>query len=417
MAPFPTFELPKYLLSDREHAKYVLGGSAAPEVTLDDLISLSSDPAATEKALDFRTLKLSLDSGRGSLQLRKNIAALYSSSSSSSSFSASSSDNAQTHITHEISPEHVITATGTTGANSVIFQALLSPDDHAICMYPTYPQLLGLAERFAGEVSYWKSDPATGWVPDLDELRRLIKPSTKLLVLNNPNNPTGWHFEADLQRQIIDIAREKNIIVFVDEIFRPLFHAIKPPPSFIAHAESYPKIIVTSSVSKAWALSGARVGWVICRDQSLLDTLWNVRHFAFESISAFDEAVATEALSVRCRPALLQRTLDFGAQDLVLLDAFIEKNKDLCSWMRPVAGAAGFVRFSDADGNALDDVEFCQALVREKGVLLTPGSLCFGGASHGDFKGYVRVHFTAFPDTLKKGLALIDEFLQERYRK
>lgn len=321
-----------------------------------------------------------------------------------------------------ISADDVITTTGTTGANSVVLQTLLNPGDHAICLYPTYPQLLGLAEGLTGgNVSYWRSrtpGPAdndnNGWKLDLDDLRGLIKPSTKLIVLNNPNNPTGWHFDGNLQRQILEIARENDIVVVVDEIFWPLFQDT-PAPSFGEHDSS--RVIVTSSVSKVWGMSGVRVGWIVCRDGALRDRLLNTRQYTFQSTSAIDEVIATEVLSERCRPVLLKRHLGYAAQDLGLLDAFVEKNKDICSWTRPVAGATAFVRVSaPSTGQPLDDVDFCRALLVEKGVLLSPGSLCFGGTAHEDFKGYVRVHTTVLPDTLKKALGLIDAFLDEKYR-
>lgn len=72
-----------------------------------------------------------------------------------------------------------------------VFLSLLQIGDHIITVYPTYPQLLGLPKRLGCELSHWKLDPANGWRPDLDELRRLIKPTTKMIVLNNPGNPTG----------------------------------------------------------------------------------------------------------------------------------------------------------------------------------------------------------------------------------
>ena len=91
----------------------------------------------------------------------------------------------------DILPEHVVTTTATTGANLTVFHSLLQAGDHVICQYPTYPQLYGLPKSFQCELSYWRLDPKNGWRPDLEGLRKLIKPETKMLIVNNPSNPTG----------------------------------------------------------------------------------------------------------------------------------------------------------------------------------------------------------------------------------
>ncbi|KAK5452144.1 hypothetical protein LTS15_007208 [Exophiala xenobiotica] len=434
MVQLPTFELPKYVVAHGHKAKHVLAGSATPYLSIEDLVALSSDPDTTEKAFgDIRSLKLSDDMQQGSLAVRSAIARLYNSESSASSDddktrSGSGSCSGSTSIS--ISPEHVITAIGTTGANFTVFQTLLDVGDHVICMYPTYGQLPGVPRGFIPcEVSRWEMDPQRGWKLDLDELRRLIRPgSTKMLVLNNPSNPTGTHMDADMQRKILDIAREHNLTVLVDEIFRPLFHqgggggdGAKVPPSFVEH--EYTKVVVTGSLSKAYGLTGVRVGFLVCRDEALLERFINARYYTFMSASAIDEVIATEALSERCRPAILERHLGYARKNLELLEAFMDKNGDMLSWTKPTAGATAFIKISSLkDGEALDDVEFCRAVLEEQGLLLTPGSLCFREQHPGeererkmvDLQGYVRCHFTLPPEKMVQGLEAWDAFLQKR---
>lgn len=397
----------KWIDGNEQSAEFILGGSATPSLSIQDLISLSSHPSATEGALQFQSLKLGLGSSQGAAELRSNIASLYDESKG-------------------ISSKHVITATGTTGANQTVFQTLIRAGDHVVCQYPIYPQLRDLPKAFPCEVSLWKLDPENGWKGDLEQLRQLIRPNTKMIILNNPNNPTGSHLDAVAQGKIIDIAREHNIIVFADEIFRPLYHhgpageKQPTPPSLVEH--DYTRVVVTSSLSKVWGMSGARVGWIVCRDQSLLDAFVNARQYTFQATSSIDEVIATEALHpARCRPATLQRHLAYARQNLALLDAFVARNSDMCSWTRPTSGATAFLKFRSATtGEAFDDVEFCRALLRDKRVLLSPGSLCFSDSDDHDgrvaFKGYTRVHFTCLPDTLQKALELVDAFLAERRR-
>ncbi|KIX96917.1 uncharacterized protein Z520_07031 [Fonsecaea multimorphosa CBS 102226] len=395
MVQLATFQLAYWIEHNKDGAQYVLGGSATPGISLDDLVSLSTDPAATEQALEFRSLKMNNGSPQGTLALRERIASLYDADKG-------------------ISPENVITATATTGANLTVFQSLLHAGDHAICQYPTYPQLLGLPESFPCDLSYWKLDPENGWQPSIAELRKLVKPSTKMIILNNPSNPTGFHIDGTLQEKILDVAREYNIIVFADEIFRPLFHspAAATTPSLVEH--TYSRVVVTSSMSKVWGMSGVRIGWIVSRDRELLALIFNTRQYTVMSTSLIDEVVATEALSPRCRPIILKRHLEYAQKNLALYDAFVEKNSDMCSWVRPEAGAIGFVRFSSPDGKAVDDVEFCQQLQEEEGVLISPGNLCFSAEQQNDFRGYMRMHFTLTPDSLDKALEKVDTFLARR---
>ncbi|KAI1611564.1 pyridoxal phosphate-dependent transferase [Exophiala viscosa] len=392
MGKLPIFELPKYIDENAVKAKHVLAGSATPSLSIEDLIAISSDPNATEKALNFRSLKLGGDLRQGTPAVRNAIAGLYDKEKG-------------------VLPEHIITAIGTTGANLTVFQALLGVGDHVICVYPTYGQLPGLPKGFPCEVSRWELDASNGWRLDVGELRKLIRPDTKMLVLNNPNNPTGSHIDVVMQSQILEIAREQNLIVVVDEIFRPLFHAVqgeKMVPSFVEH--EYGKVVVTGSMSKAWGLSGVRIGWIVCRDESLFELLVNARQYTFQSASVIDEVIATEVLSDRCRPAILKRHLEYAQKNLQLLEAFVNEHSDTLSWNKPTAASTAFIRLS-SNGKPMDDVEFCRAVLQEEGLLFSPGSLCFGDEGQTALRGYVRVHFTLKPEAMVKALEAWDRFL------
>lgn len=168
-------------------------------------------------------------------------------------------------------------------------------------------------------------------------------------------------------------------------------------------------------MSKVWGMASTRIGWIVSRDQDILDLVLNGREYSLQNTSLIDETIATEALSSRCRPAILQRHLDYADKGLRLLDAFVEKNSDLVSWTRPTAGATAFIRINDAKGEVADDVDFCRQLLKEEGLLLTPGSLGFSDDErHDDFRGYLRVQFTHVPEHLQKGLEMLDTFLGKK---
>lgn len=361
-------------------------------MTLRELISLSNSPNETEAALKFEELPLGLGTNKGSLGLRTKLAALYN---------------------ETIQPDSFLTAPGTTSANLIVFQSFLRPGDHVICTYPTYTQLSSLSKSIGCEVSPWRLDPNNEWRLDIAELRALIRPSTtKMIMLNNPNNPTGSVLDAKAQLEILGIAQQHDIIVVVDEIFRPLYHGQTTIPSFVEH--EYTKVITTSSMSKAWGMSGVRIGWIVCRDQDLMDHMSNAKQYTTQATSNIDEKIAAECLSLRCRPAILKRHLEYAQQNLELLGAFVEKNKDMCTWTRPTAGGTAFVKYHTVRGDAIDDVQFCKDLLEGYSVLLSPGSISFGEETPASWQGYTRMHITVLPENMQKALVQISTLLDEK---
>lgn len=387
----------------------MLGGSAAPSLSLKDIISLSSDPDRTKAAFDFTEIILGLPDGQGKPELLDAIASTYDQKLSG------------------LRPENIIVANATTGANHILYRALLSPGDHVIAQYPSYGPLIEEPRHIGCDISYLRLNPSNSWQPDLDELQRLIKPGiTRLLILNNPNNPTGTHLTTETQREIVKIAQQHNLIIHCDEIFRPLFHHEAPyPTSMNEHLDTFPgfhNIVTTSSLSKVYGLSGIRIGWLATRSPDIIHKLIHMRLYSMEAASALDELVATEVLGPRCRPAILQKHHSLAKTNIDLIQAFIDRNKDSVEWVRPTAGAVGFVKFfNPRTGEAVDDVDFCQRLLDKKKVILSPASLCFQISLKGDtddrmaseFRGRARMQFTTNIESVKKGITLIEEFLQE----
>lgn len=384
---------------------YSLVGSAPVPLTLDGLISLSTDPVTTAQNLrSINNIPLGLPKDN---ELRETVV--------SALFSGINGVNA----------EHVVTTAGSTAGNAVVMQSLLQPGDHVIVQYPTFAQLLGLPKALPGvDVSLWKMDPSKGWDADIDELRGLIREGkTKMIILNNPHNPTGYSLPTKLRRGIVDLAKENKIWIHADEIFRPLFHdPHSDASSFMDYSEEYPKIVVTGSTSKAWALAGLRVGWIVTKDKSALGRFHNMTGYVFGDCGALDVAIATESLSSRCRDNILQRQSHQAQKNLSLLEQFILRYAKNVTWTKPTSGATAFVQFRKDNNSPVDDVDFCEKLRAAKKVLLAPRSLCFGDGPQGngeqggnDIKGFVRWHLTGSTDILLKGMAEIIDFLKEGF--
>ena len=272
-----------------------------------------------------------------------------------------------------------------------------------------------MPESFGASVSLWKADPSKKWELDVDELKSMLRPETKLIILNTPNNPSGALMTKSKLEQVVELAKEKDLVMLVDEVYRPLFHSVSPssddfPPSAINMG--YNKVIVTGSLSKAYSLAGLRTGWIACRDLDIIELCAGHRHYNTISVSKLDEAVAAEALSDRCIHALLMRNIGLAKTNLVLLESFIEDHRWACSWVKPVAGTTCMVKFHKM-GKPVDDAAFCAMVHDKAGILIGPGSKCFGRGS--DFKGHVRIGFVQETEVLKQALEALTKFMEEYF--
>lgn len=393
------FEVTRWVDKYEGSAKYDLGGSCSPTLSLGDLIDISRDPLATEEALSIRSLKLSYGSMLGSDTLRNNIAGLYSNVS--------------------VTKDQVLTMNAGIGANNVVLSSLLSAGYHVACVYPTYEQLYQTPRAMGAEATLWRLDVSTGRQLDLEFLKSSIKKNTKMIILNSPNQPTGSCISARMQGKIFEVAREHGIILMADEVFRPLFY-LEPsnpeqmPVSFLELG--YERTVVTGSMSKAYGLAGIRVGWIATQSQEIMRALVRSRDYTNISVSKIDELIAAEALNKRCRTPILIKNNAIPVDNLEILGSFVQKNSKMCQWSKPTAGTTALLRFCTIDGEAVEDVKFCLKLQEKTGVMLAPASLCFGDGDHSDFRGYCRVQFLVETEVLQQSLVKLEAFLGSHLR-
>lgn len=338
----------------------------------------------------------------GSDELRRNIAAIYN-----------EEQGATATATRQLSPRDVIVTQGAISANHLVFYSLVGPGDHVICIFPTYQQLYSVPETLGAEVSLWQLRAENSYIPDVHELEKLIRGNTKMIVINNPNNPTGATTPKEVLADIIALARKHEIIIFSDEVYRPLFHSIEPheiPPSAITMG--YDKVVVTSSMSKAWALAGIRVGWIASRDPFITSAVASARDYTTISVSQLDDQVARYALSAAVRPQLLARNIALAKTNLNLLDRFVQDHASICSWTRPMAGTTAFVQFRNKNGAPVDDEAFCKDVLDKTKVMFLPGSRCFG---HGQvrFDGFVRIGYVNETGVLRQALEELGAYITE----
>lgn len=154
-----------------------------------------------------------------------------------------------------------------------------------------------------------------------------------MIIINNPQNPTGAIIPKDTLDALVEIAKEHDLLIHSDEVYRPLFHSISPsapdfPPSILSLP--YEKTIATGSLSKAYSLAGIRVGWIASRSPEIIEACAQARDYNTISVSQLDDQVAAYALSPQCIHGLLGRNIQLAKRNLGILEQFVESHRWAC---------------------------------------------------------------------------------------
>lgn len=290
--------------------------------------------------------------------------------------------------------DNILTTHGTIGANSLVHQALVSRGDHVISVIPTYQQHYSIPESLGADVELLHLRPENGFLPDLDELRAMVRPNTRLIAINNPNNPTGALMDLELLQEIAAIARGVGAWLLSDEVYRG---TDQEGDGFTAAvADIYEKGISTAGMSKAYSLAGLRVGW-IAAPQDMLHQVMIHRDYNTISVGAVDELLA--AIALENRDKILARARRITRENLQILRDWIA-SEPLISWVPPKSGTTALLKYD----LPMASREFCVALLREEGVMLTPGSAM-------DMEGWLRLGYTNPTKDLQAGLKRFSAFL------
>jgi len=291
------------------------------------------------------------------------------------------------------------------GAEEGIFvamQALLSPADHAIVVTPNY-QAAETVPASICEVTGVRLDPDNGWALDTDALRDALRPNTRVISLNFPHNPTGKVIDRATFGAIIDMARERGITVFSDEVYRLLERddSIRLPQA----ADAYERGLSLNVMSKAYGLPGLRIGWIATKDRELLSRMERAKHYLSICNAGPSEVLAIIAL--RARERILERNHRLIDDNLAKLEHFFADYPALFDWTVPDGGCIAYPRYQGRDG-----VEtFCRELVEQAGVLLLPSSVYASGLTDTPADRF-RIGFGRA--RIGEGLAAIRAFLDTR---
>jgi aspartate/methionine/tyrosine aminotransferase len=334
------FRIEQYFGKYEFTAKHLLSSSDAESRTIEELLGF--EPDAQKR---FHEHRCGYTEGPGAPWLREEIAGIYK----------------------QIRSDDVLVLSCAEEGIFVLYHALVGPGDHVIVETPCYESGLEVARSTSAAVSEWRRSAENGWGHDLAALESLIQPNTKVIYINTPHNPTGLLMPANVFEQVIALARSRGIIVFSDEVYRELEH--DPNQRLPAACEVYERAVSLGSMSKTYGLPGLRLGWFAMRDAGILQRCLEFKYYTTICNSAPSEFLT--ALALRHRGALVERNLEIVRRNLALLDAFIQRRADLFEWVKPNASPIGFVRFKPER----EVFTFCEELVRDRGVLLLPGSV------------------------------------------
>lgn len=295
------------------------------------------------------------------------------------------------------SAENVLVTHGAIGANALIYETLVEPGDTVISVLPTYQQHYSIPASYGADVRILPLREENGFLPDVAELQTLINDRTKLIAINNPNNPTGALMDETLLREIVKVAREAGAWLLCDEVYRGTNQ--EGDGYTAAVADIYEKGISTASMSKAYSLAGLRLGWITA-PVSLLKEVEIHRDYNTVSVGILDDYFST--LALKNRDKILARNHKILRDNLQVLDEWVS-NEPLISYVKPRAGTTALLKYDLPVGSR----EFCVGLLERHGVMFTPGAVL-------DMEGYLRIGFANNSEVLQQGLALVSRYLQEQ---
>ena len=335
-----SFALGEFLTRWGDAARHDLSASECEPLPLPALLALAG-PADQRR---WDRLSLGYGDPRGAIWLREAIAETYDT----------------------VTETQLLCCAGAQEALTCVARAVLDSGDHAIVVVPCYPAT-ELTVGAAGDVSGLALDPARGWQLDLGRLEAAIRPNTRLLVANFPNNPTGALPTQAAFDALVALCRRHGLWLVNDEVYRLVDR--DPARRLPQVVDVYERGISINALSKSHGLPGLRIGWVACRDAARLARMQVVKNTLSGLLAAPSELLAHVAL--RAQEQILGRNRARAEANLTQMRAFFRRHADLFAWEEPAGGVTAFPRYRGPEG-----VEtFVETLVREAGVMVLPASI------------------------------------------
>jgi aspartate/methionine/tyrosine aminotransferase len=342
----PPFKLERYFAKYEFNTQFLLCSSDCEAMPISGLLAFEAD--AAEK---FQNVWLGYTESQGSPNLRREICNLYTT----------------------MGPENILVHSGAGEAIYLFMHAMLERNDHVIVHEPSYQSLSDVAKGIGCQISPWLAREENGWALDIDELRHLLRPSTKAIILNTPHNPTGYLMSRADFEAVNKVAQENNLLLFSDEVYRESEY--DPADRLPAACDMGEHAVSLGVTSKTYGLAGLRIGWIATSNEKVYKQMAQLKDYTTICNSAPSEFLAE--IAMRNRQKLIDRNLGIIKSNLVIIDDLFARHSSLFSWVRPKASSMGFPKLLKGDVE-----EFCDNLVKKAGVLLLPGSMYDDSRNH-----------------------------------
>ena len=291
-------------------------------------------------------------------------------------------------------PQEVVTAGGTSGANFLAFATLVEPGDVVLVEQPTYEPILAALKFFGAEVRRFSRRHENGYHLDLREIRLALADKVRLVVLTNPHNPSGVMLPPDEIDEICMKAEMEGTWVLVDEVYRDLWFEAAPP----SHVHLGPNVLATSSLTKTYGLSGLRCGWILCGEPKIAARLRRTFDLMDAGGSVPSATLALAAL--RQLPRLIARSRAILDPNIAQVHAFLAEHAEWLDCVVPERSMTVFPRLKlEEDSMELHD------WLRERETSIVPGKFF-------ECPRHFRLGFAVQPELVAEGLRQLSEGLK-----
>lgn len=362
------FALERFFAKHEFSVRFNLAASEVEGLALDELLAM----ADADTSRRWRELTLGYTESAGLPALRAEIAAL-----------------------DGLTADDVLVCAGAEEAIFLALNALLDEGGHAVVVWPAYQSLHSVARATGASVTLVELREEAGWRLDLAELQAALRPSTRVVAVNFPHNPTGAHLSAAELAALVALCEARGITLLSDEVYRFLERA--PADRLPAAASLGDRAVSVGVMSKSFALAGLRIGWLATHDRTLLARAATLKDYTTICNAAPSEILALIAL--RARERVLARSQAIVAANVALARTFFARHADCFHWVEPRAGSVAFPRLRRGDASAWVD-----RLIAEEGVLLLPG------AEFGGWHAHFRIGLGR--RGLDEGLVRIERFMR-----